>query len=117
MSTTPHDSQVPAERDGTDRMRAEESPDDGLAYVHSIVDTVREPLLVLDGRLRVQSANRSFYRTFQVSPQETEGHLLYDLGNGEWDIRGLRTLLEEVLPENTSFDDFEVEHDFPDIGR
>ena len=117
MSTTPHDSQAPSERDGADDVRAEESARAALPHLRSIIDTVREPLLVLDGRLRVKSANRSFYRTFQVSPQETEGHLLYDLGNGQWDIRGLRTLLEEVLPENTSFDDFEVEHDFPDIGR
>jgi hypothetical protein len=65
----------------------------------------------------VQSANRSFYRTFRVLPQETEGQLLYDLGNGQWDIPRLRTLLEEILPQEPSFDDYEVEHDFPDIGR
>ncbi|WP_296898181.1 PAS domain S-box protein [Thiohalocapsa sp.] len=88
-----------------------------LAYVRSIVDTVREPLLVLDARLRVQSANQSFYRTFQVSPQETEGRLLYDLGNGQWEIPSLHILLGEILPQNTFFDDFEVQHDFPDIGQ
>ena len=85
--------------------------------VRSIVDTVREPLLVLDGDLCVQSANRSFYRTFRVSPQETEGRLLYGLGNGQWNISGLRTLLEEILPDDNAFDDLEIEHDFPDIGR
>jgi PAS domain S-box-containing protein len=90
---------------------------DALAYVGSIVDTIREPLLILDGRLRVQSANRAFYQTFQVAPGETEGRLLYDLGNRQWDIPRLRTLLEEILPQRTSFDDFEVAHDFPDIGR
>ena len=95
----------------------QESVNDALAHVRSIVDTVREPLLVLDGRLRVQSANRSFYRTFQVSPPDTEGRLLYDLGNGQWDIPCLRTQLEEVLPQNTAFEDFEVEHDFQSIGR
>lgn len=95
----------------------DEARNDTLACVRSIVDTVRQPLVVLDSRLRVQSANRSFYRTFRVSPQETAGRLLYDLGNGQWDIPGLRTSLEEVLSQNTSFDDFEVERNFPDIGR
>jgi len=89
---------------------------DALAYVRSIVDTVREPLVVLDGRLRVQSANRAFYRTFRVSPQDTEDRLLYELGNGQWDIAGLRALLEDILPRKTSFDDFEVAHDFPGLG-
>jgi PAS domain S-box-containing protein len=95
----------------------EESRADALAHVRGIVDTVREPLLVLDGRLRVRSANRSFYRTFRVSPRATEGQLLYDLGNGQWDIARLHSLLEEILSQNASFDDYEVEHDFPDIGR
>jgi PAS domain S-box-containing protein len=88
-----------------------------LLSAESIVDTVREPLLVLDANLRVMRANRSFYQNFRVSPQETENRLVYDLGNGQWDIPRLRTLLEEVLPQNTSFDDFEVVHDFPSIGR
>jgi PAS domain S-box-containing protein len=95
----------------------EESRADALAHVRGIVDTVREPLLVLDGRLRVRSANRSFYRTFRVSPRATEWQLLYDLGNGQWDIARLHSLLEEILSQNASFDDYEVEHDFPDIGR
>lgn len=85
--------------------------------VRGVVDTVREPMLLLDTRLRVQSASRAFYKTFRVSPQETEGRRLYDLGNGQWDIPRLRTLLDELLPRNGSLDDFEVEHDFPDIGR
>jgi PAS domain S-box-containing protein len=84
-------------RDRTDVKRAEDARNDALAYVQSIVETVREPLAVLDGDLRVQSANRSFYRAFAVAPQETEGQLLYDLGNGQWDIPRLRTLLEEGL--------------------
>jgi PAS domain S-box-containing protein len=98
------------------RSSSAEAGTDSLAYVRNIVDTVREPLLVLDGHLRVQSANRSFYRTFGVSPPETEGRLLYELGNGQWAIPRLRTLLEEILPQDTAFDDFEIEHDFPDIG-
>src|SRR4051794_7392667 len=83
----------------------------------SIVDTVREPMLVLSADLRVRRANRSFYRTFQVTPEETVARLVYDLGNQQWDIPWLRKLLEEVLPQDTAFDDFEVEHDFPAIGR
>ena len=83
----------------------------------SIVDTVREPMLVLSADLRVRRANRSFYRTFRVTPEETVGRLVYDLGNQQWDIPWLRKLLEEVLPQDTAFDDFEVEHDFPAIGR
>ncbi|MHB1840522.1 MAG: sensor histidine kinase, partial [Acidobacteriaceae bacterium] len=86
-------------------------------YAENIVDTVREPLLVLDAGLRVQSANRSFYQTFRVTPQETEGKPLYELGNGQWDIPALRPLLAEILPQHTSFQDFEVEEDFPGIGR
>ena len=83
----------------------------------SIVDTVREPMLVLNADLRVRKANRSFYRTFRVTPEETVGRLVYDLGNQQWDIPWLRKLLEEVLPKDSAFDDFEVEHVFPTIGR
>src|SRR5687767_3997354 len=82
----------------------------------SIVETVREPLLLLDGDLVVRLANRSFYRTFRVSPDQTINHLLYDLGDGQWDIPRLRLLLEEILPRNSHFEDFEVEHDFPTVG-
>jgi len=90
---------------------------DAIAYAEGIVETVREPLLILDGQLRVRSANGAFYRTFHVSPQDTEGRRLYDLGNGQWDIARLHALLEEILPQHATFDDFDVEHDFPGIGR
>jgi PAS domain S-box-containing protein len=86
-------------------------------YAESIVDTVREGLLVLDADLRVISANRSFYETFKVKPGETEGQLVYDLGNRQWNIPKLRELLEEILPTDTIFDNFEVEHKFKVIGR
>jgi PAS domain S-box-containing protein len=86
-------------------------------YAESIVETVREPLLVLDEDLKVISANRNFYRTFKVTPKETIGSFIYDLGNKQWDIPKLRELLEEVLPEKETFDDFEVTHDFQDIGH
>src|SRR5712671_4162258 len=86
-------------------------------YAQNIVDTVREPLLILDATLRVQSANRAFYQTFHVSSGETEGRLIYELGNGQWDIPDLRTLLEDIVPKSSVFNDFELEHTFPIIGR
>ena len=81
-----------------------------------IVETVREPLLVLTPDCRVQSANPAFYQLFQVRPEETKGQLIYQLGNGQWDIPALRTLLEEMLPQNTVCNDYEVHHDFEQIG-
>ena len=69
-------------------------------YSQDIVDTVREPLLILDTTLRVRFANRAFYQTFQVSAEETEHHLIYELGNGQWDIPALRTLLEDIVPRS-----------------
>ncbi len=84
---------------------------------NDIIETVREPLLVLDSDLRVLSANRSFYEAFKVTPQETIGNLIYDLGNRQWDIPKLRTLLEEILPKDNLFDDYEVEHEFSNIGH
>jgi len=86
-------------------------------YAASIVETVREPLLVLDDQLRVVSANQSFYRTFQITPREVEQQLLYHLCNGAWNIPELRRLLEEILPECTSFQDFVVDQTFPRIGH
>ncbi len=86
-------------------------------YALNIVDTVREPLLILDATLRVRSANRAFYQTFQVSPEETVNRIIYELGNGQWDIPDLRTLLEDVVPKSSVFNDFELDHTFPEIGR
>src|SRR5438270_844178 len=86
-------------------------------FAQNIVDTVREPLLMLDTSLRVHSANRAFYQTFHVCLEETENRLIYELGNGQWDIPALRTLLEDVVPKSSVFSDFELEHDFPAIGR
>jgi signal transduction histidine kinase len=83
----------------------------------AIVDTVREPLLILKGDLHVGSANRSFYEAFHVLPEETEDRPLYKLGDGQWDIPKLRTLLENILPKSSQVEDFEVEHDFPSIGH
>ena len=86
-------------------------------YAENIVDTVRQPLIVLNQDLRVESANRSFFKTFRVRPEDTEGVLIYDLGDRQWDIPKLRELLEKIVPENSSFEDYEVEHKFPKIGH
>jgi two-component sensor histidine kinase len=89
----------------------------GHALAEAIVDAVREPLLVLDLDLRVIAASRSFYRTFAVAPRKTEGRLLFELGDGQWNIPGLRTLLEDIVPKRRTVEAYEVEHEFPSIGR
>src|SRR5687768_11167959 len=106
-----------AMEDVTERRRAQHLLDQIEAYAQDVVDTVREPLLILDSSLRVHSANRAFYQTFHVSSEETENQLIYELGNGQWDIPDLRTLLEDIVPTSSVFNDFELEHDFPAIGR
>src|SRR5206468_11792228 len=83
----------------------------------AIMDPIRLPLLVLDGEMRVIALSPSFSRTFKVLPEETIGRLLFDLGNGQWDITALRHLLEDVIPRHTSMEAFEVEHEFPRIGH
>jgi transcriptional regulator with GAF, ATPase, and Fis domain len=83
----------------------------------NILDSIREPLLFLDPRLHVVKANCSFYQTFKVKPEETEGLLVFDLGNRQWNIPKLRELLEEILPQNAVFNNLEVEHTFETIGR
>lgn len=85
-------------------------------FAEAIINTIREPLLVLDPNLRVSSANRSYYRFFRVSAAETEGNYIYNLGNGQWNIPRLRELLEEILPRDASFEDFSIDHDFPNVG-
>ncbi|MDO8662477.1 MAG: PAS domain-containing sensor histidine kinase [Candidatus Omnitrophota bacterium] len=99
------------------RKKTEQVTQDARNYAESIIDTVREPLLVLDADLMVISASRSFYQVFKVKPEDTEKQYIYDLGNRQWDIPKLRELLEKILPKVTSFDNFEVEHNFLDIGK
>jgi two-component sensor histidine kinase len=83
----------------------------------AIVDTVREPLIVLDPELRVVIASRSYYLTFLESPEQVEGRKLEELGSGQWNIPALRTLLSDILPHHTTVDEYEVVHDFPGLGR
>ncbi len=103
--------------DITQLKKAEQMGEAARTYAEHIVDTVREPLVILDERLKVVSANRSFYKTFKTFPEKTENMLIYDLGNGQWNIPKLRELLEEIVPGNNSFDDFKVSHNFPVIGQ
>ena len=90
---------------------------DACALAQGIVDTVREPVLVLDDTLRVVAASRSFYATFRVQPEDTQGTLLYELGDRQWDIPKLRVLLEKIIPEHGVIEDYEVEHEFPGLGH
>jgi chemotaxis protein methyltransferase CheR len=90
---------------------------DARTLAQAIVDTVREPLLVLDKDLRVLAASRSFYSTFKVAPSITRGQLIYELGDGQWDIPELRLLLERIVPEHGVMDDYEVERQFPELGK
>ena len=100
-----------------DLMRGKQAVAAARDYAEGIVETVRDPLLVLDADLRVERANGSFYREFRVQPTETIGTFIYDLGNHQWNIPRLRELLEEILPLSTSIEAFQVEHDFEHLGR
>jgi len=91
--------------------------EESWTYIKTVVDVVREPVLILDREFRVMAANASFYRTFQVEPKDTEKKIVYELGNGQWNIPALRKLLEDILPKNTFFNGFEVTYDFPSIGH
>lgn len=86
-------------------------------YIYTVINTAREPFLVLDAEMRVLSANKCFYQFFDVAKKDTEGTLVYQLGDGQWDIPSLRKLLEKILPKNSFFSDYEVDHEFPKIGR
>ncbi len=104
-------------RDITPRKELEAEIRDAREYAENIVETVREPLVVLDSDLKILTANQSFYDTFRVTHQKTVGNFIYDLGSRQWDIPALRRLLEDILPNETLFNGYEVEHEFPGIGR
>jgi two-component system CheB/CheR fusion protein len=103
--------------DITTLKKIEASYRDASELAENIFNTVREPMLTLDKDLRINSASKSFYDCFKVTPEETIGNLIYDLGNKQWDIPKLKILLEEILPKHSKFDDYEVEHEFLNIGR
>jgi PAS domain S-box-containing protein len=104
-------------RDISERFRQERTIQDSLNYATNIIATLREPFLVINGDLEVRTANRSFYENFRTVPEETEGVHIYDLGNGQWNIPGLRVVLSEVLADHHPVVNYEVEHHFPVIGR
>lgn len=91
--------------------------EESWTYIKTVVDIVREPVLILDQDLRIMAANDPFYEVFQVEQKDTENKVLYEIGNGQWNIPSLRKLLENILPKNTFFKGFEVVHKFPNIGR
>jgi PAS domain S-box-containing protein len=103
--------------DGTIAKQLETEIRDAMKYAENIVETVREPLVVLSSDLKILSANHSFYDTFKVTHGKTIGNFIYDIGNRQWDIPKLQVLVEEILPHDTVINDYEVEHDFPGIGR
>ena len=97
--------------------RSEQRIQAALDYVEGMIETVREPLLVLDAHLCIERANRSYYQTFRVSPEETQAELLTEVAGGQWNVPSLVTRLNEVLSRNAAFNDFEVEAEFERIGR
>ena len=90
---------------------------DAQVLAEQIVATIREPLVILSTHLRVVTANPAFYNIFRTTAADTENRLLYELGGRQWDIPSLRTLLEEIIPRRSQFENFLVDHDFPGIGR
>ena len=103
--------------DGTVGKLLETEIQDAREYAENIVETVRKPLVVLDSDLKILTANQSFYDIFKVKPEETIGNFIYDIGNRQWDIPKLRVLFEDILPNDTVFNGYEVDHDFQGIGR
>jgi len=105
------------EKTTKERVVISESGDEVSEFAENIINTIREPLLVLDKKLKIIKASRSFFEFFKVNSDETIGKLIYDLGNHQWDIPKLKELLERILPEKTTFDNYEVENDFSAIGK
>jgi two-component system CheB/CheR fusion protein len=103
--------------DITDSKRASDAVDEARVYAEAIVATIRQPLLVLTSDLHVLTANEMFCEIFETRRQDTEGKQIYDLGNRQWNIPKLRSLLEDILPEKEEFSDFRVDHDFESLGR
>jgi two-component system CheB/CheR fusion protein len=103
--------------DITSRVKTEELMKEARELAESIVNTIREPILVLNSKLKIISTNKAFCQLFHVTIKDTVGHKIYELGNHQWDIPALRKLLEKILPQEQVLNDYLVEHDFPGIGR
>lgn len=91
--------------------------EESWVYIKTVVNVIHEPILILNDKLMVMAANEAFYQKFRVKKENTEGKILYQLGDGQWDIESLRKMLETILPKDTFFNGFEVAHDFPSIGK
>ncbi|MCK9615377.1 MAG: PAS domain-containing protein [Candidatus Omnitrophica bacterium] len=102
---------------GNEEKNKQQEIQEAREYAECIINAVREPLVVLDQDLKIISVSNSFYDIFKVKPEETIGKLIYDVGNRQWDVSKLRELLETILPKSASFDNFEIEHDFPGLGK
>jgi len=102
--------------DITELKRTGEAIQDALAYAESIIDTIQEPLVILDSYQKVKKVNHAFYKTFKIPIEDTKDRSLYELGNGLWNIPRLKELLEEIISRKNQFKDFEVEQEFPDVG-
>lgn len=111
------DSKKSVLKNSSEQLIAKNLWETGWAYIRNIIDTAREPFLILDEKLVIVAANEYFYNFFKVSKEETEGNLVYKLGNGQWNVPWLKKLLEEIIPKNEYFNNFEVDHTFPTIGR
>src|SRR6185436_11976505 len=92
-------------------------PKDGHILTRAIIDTIREPLIILDEELRIIAASLSFYKKFDLTHETTYDKMFYDLGNGQWNIPALRKLLEQVIPKHTNIRGYEVSHNFPELGK
>jgi two-component system CheB/CheR fusion protein len=103
--------------DITSRIKAEELVQEARELAESIINTIREPILVLDNKLKIMSTNKAFCDLFHVTIKETVGQKLYELGNHQWDVPALRTILETILPQKKVLNDYLVEHNFPGIGQ
>jgi len=103
--------------DITDRKKAEEIILNTLLYSESIVDTIREPFVILDAQKNLKAANLAFYKTFNIPIEDARERSIYEIGDGRWNVPRLRELLEKIIPMNTRFQDFEVEQEFPIIGH
>ncbi len=115
--TTRKETEVILAETGKELAEIKKSADEINEFTENIIDTVREPLLAIDKNLRVIKASHSFYKFFKVTAEETIGKLIYELGNHQWNIPKLKELLEEIIPEKNSFDNYEVEHNFSTIGK
>ena len=115
--TTRKETEAALEKTRKELAEIKKTADELNKFTENVIDTIREPLLAIDKDLRVIKASRSFYQFFKVTADETIGKLIYELGNHQWDIPKLKELLEEIIPEQNSFDNFEVEHHFSSIGK